>query len=424
MHLVLLSGGSGKRLWPLSNDVRSKQFLKVFRDEYGQPQSMVQRVFNQIKTAQPHANITIATNLAQVDNIRSQLGDIDIVIEPERRDTFPAIALACEYLSREKSVKDDDTVIVLPCDPFTELSFFYILTELDNAVQDGSTDISLVGIKPTIPTSKYGYIIPEINSSNVARFIEKPDEATAARFIGEGALWNAGVFAFKLGYVRAMLPTPMIFSEMPKISFDYQVVEQAKRITVVPFCGTWSDVGTWRTLTDELSDDVTGSAVMSEAKNTYVINELNVPIIALGTKDLVIAASPDGILVSDLITSSHLKPVVEKLEDSRPMYEERRWGEYTVVAKEKESLIKQLFLRCGQSISYQSHKCRDEVWVVTEGCGEVMIDGIRNDISVGDTVQVKKGQKHSVRAITDLRITEVQIGKMLNENDIERFETL
>ena len=330
MQIILLSGGSGKRLWPLSNDVRSKQFLQLLTDENGNQQSMVQRVYAQIRAAQSAAQITIGTNAAQVDIIKSQLGEnVNIVLEPERRDTFPAIALACAYLSSEKNIKEDETVIVLPCDPYTEISFFRTLTGMDKLIAANAADIALIGIKPLLPTSKYGYIVPsseiQTGAFNVSRFVEKPDEEKASKLIeDENAYWNAGVFAFKLGYVLDIVRSDTQFadfkelyakySELEKISFDYKVVEKAKRAAVVPFYGKWTDIGTWRTLADEMPVTALGSVIHENNRNTFIVNELNIPIIVLGAKNLVVAASPDGILVSDINESSHIKPLVEKLD--------------------------------------------------------------------------------------------------------------
>ena len=437
MQIVLLSGGSGKRLWPLSNDVRSKQFLKLLIDENGNKQSMVQRVMSQIKETQPTAEITIATNVAQVDSIRGQLGDdVSLVIEPERRDTFPAVSFACAYLSYERGIDLDETVIVLPVDPFTELSFFSAMSRLNNVISSGLSDIALIGIKPLLPTSKYGYIVANSEETEhgayiVSQFVEKPDEKTAENLIANGAYWNGGVFAFRLGYMMDILNTNLQvsnfedlrsrYSNLEKISFDYKVVEKAKCVSVVPYYGKWTDIGTWRTLTDEMTTTALGLVVEENTRNTFIINELNIPIVSLGTKDLIIAASPDGILISDLIKSSQLKPIVDKLENARPMYEERRWGEYTVLAQHEDSLVKRLFLEKGKSISYQSHKHRDEIWVVTTGTGNLVVDGKQYTLSAGDYVKIYRNQKHRILAVTDLCITEVQIGDRFDESDIERF---
>jgi mannose-1-phosphate guanylyltransferase len=438
MQIILLSGGSGKRLWPLSNDVRSKQFLKILLDESGNKQSMAQRVYAQIKTVFPNTSITIATNVSQVDSIYSQInGDIDLVLEPERRDTFPAIALSCAYLAFEKSIDLDETVIVLPVDSYTDLNFFHTLTQMAKLISDNTANIVLVGIKPLIPTSKYGYIVPSESISNnafsVSYFVEKPDEQIAQSLIEKNAYWNAGVFAFKLGYlidiVKHNYDTNSYnellnhYSELEKVSFDRKVVETANSVAVVPFLGKWSDIGTWRTLTDEMPTAISGLAVVENVRNTYVINELEIPIIALGTRNLIIAASADGILVSDLTESSQLKNAVEKLETNRPMYEERRWGEYTVVSKDNNSLVKRLFLEKGKSISYQAHKHRDEYWVITSGTGELTLNEESMLVTKGDSLKITRGQKHAIKAITDLRITEIQIGDELSEIDIEKYLT-
>ncbi|MCL2627879.1 MAG: sugar phosphate nucleotidyltransferase [Oscillospiraceae bacterium] len=329
MQIVLLSGGSGKRLWPLSNDVRSKQFLKVLTDESGKKQSMVQRVYSQIKEVHPDTDITIATNEMQLDIIHKQLSDsVSVVVEPTRRNTFPAIALTCAYLAMEKNISMDETIIVLPADPYTELSFFNTLTGLEKLINEDAADVALIGINPLIPTSKYGYIVPksEIKTGaySVSRFVEKPDEKTAAALIHEGAYWNGGVFAFKLGYIMDIVKENVNFAdfkqlydkydELEKTSFDYKVVENAGRVAVMPYYGKWTDIGTWRTLTDEMTDAVAGKVATEKTRNTFIINELDIPIVALGTKDIVIVASEDGILVSDLMESSHLKTVVDKLE--------------------------------------------------------------------------------------------------------------
>lgn len=437
MQIVLLSGGSGKRLWPLSNDVRSKQFIKIFVDEKGGRQSMVQRVFAQIKEAQPDANITIATNISQIDSIRNQLSDnVDVVVEPERRDTFPAIMLACAYLALEKGVVPDETVIVLPVDSFAELSFFGAMTMLDNIIRNNLSNIALVGIKPIIPTGKYGYIVPkeeiEENVYSVSQFVEKPTEKTAELLINKGAYWNGGVFAFKLEYAMKIVKETLSFdsfeglrkqySKLDKNSFDYKVVEKAERVAVLPYLGKWTDIGTWRTLTDEMTQSTIGTTTLEHTRNTFVVNELSIPIVALGTNDLIIAASPDGILVSDLVASSHLKPIVDKLDNSRPMYEERYWGEYTVLNQDSNCLVKKLSLFAGKSISYQTHRYRDEIWAVTCGDGELVVDGIAKRIAIGDVVKISRGQKHKITAVTDLQIIETQIGDVFVEEDIEKYD--
>ena len=380
MQLILLSGGSGKRLWPLSNDARSKQFLQLLKSPDGTMESMVQRVVRQIREAGITQNITIATNSKQRDVIENQLGEsVNVVTEPERRDTFPAIALASEYLKMEKGCPDDEIVVVMPCDPYTEAGYFETIGKMVQAVEQNAAELVLMGIKPTYPSPKYGYIVFRHNEREmlrstqhdvltVSRFTEKPTIAEAEKLLKEGAMWNGGVFAFRLGYMSAIAEKYVTagcfkelhgkYSEFPKISFDYEVAEKAASVAAVPFSGNWKDLGTWNTLTEELPSNIIGNAILGKKNsNTHVINELGAPIFCDGLKDVVVAASPDGILVCAKNTSETIKDYVDQLID-RPMYEERRWGSYQVLNSQEfddgfKALTKTITLKKGKNISYR-----------------------------------------------------------------------
>ena len=438
MNIILLSGGSGKRLWPLSNDVRSKQFLKIFRKADGTKESMAMRMYRMIKKVDSQATITIATSENQIPQIKAQLGEqVGISVEPTRRDTFPAIALAAAYL-KTQGVKDDEPVVVCPVDPYVEADYFECLKELSDAA--GKLDVAnltLMGIEPTYPSEKYGYIIPASKEhiSAVSEFKEKPTEDVAKKYIEAGALWNGGVFAFKLSYVlgiaRDLFGTDSYdklfqkYETLQKISFDYAVVEKEKSINVIRFSGSWKDLGTWNTLTEAMDEPVTGNATASDCENTHVINELQIPVIALGIKDAVIAATPDGILVSDKEKSPELKAFVA---DNRPMYERRGWGEYKVLdykvhQDQNNSLVKELILTPGQHISYQRHNHRTEIWTFTEGIGELILDDEVKEVRRGDVAVINVGVKHAIKAVDgELHIIEVQIGDELTEDDIERLD--
>lgn len=437
MNIILLSGGSGKRLWPLSNDVRSKQFLKIFRKADGTKESMAMRMYRMIKEVDPESTITIATSENQIPQIKAQLGElVGISVEPTRRDTFPAIALAASYL-KEQGVKDAAPVVVCPVDPYVEADYFECLKDLsDEAGKNEAANLTLMGIEPTYPSEKYGYIIPTSKDriSPVSEFKEKPTEEVAKKYIEAGALWNGGVFAFKLSYVLGIATTffgtddyDVLFQKydtLQKISFDYAVVEKERSINVIRFSGSWKDLGTWNTLTEAMDEEVTGNAVSSGCQNTHVINELQIPVIALGVKDCIVAATPDGILVSDKEKSPELKSFVA---DSRPMYERRGWGEYKVLdykvhQDQNNSLVKELILTPGQHISYQRHNHRTEVWTFTEGTGELILDGEVKEVRRGDVAVINAGVKHAIKGITELHIIEVQIGDELTEDDIERLD--
>ncbi len=436
MNIVLLSGGSGKRLWPLSNEIRSKQFLKLLSDANGGHESMVQRVYRQITQAGIQANIVVATSATQVESIRGQLpDDVDVVVEPERRNTFPAIVLATSYLESRKQMDPEETVIVLPVDPYVEVAYFETFQQMDARVQQGGADLVLMGIKPSYPSEKYGYIIPGEGGS-VAGFKEKPSEASAKMLIEQGALWNAGVFAFKLKYLMKIADNYVDsrdfddvvahYASLKKDSFDYEVVEKADALAVIPYNGEWKDIGTWNTLTEEMQEESIGDVVMGEACiNTHVINELSIPVVALGTQNLVIAAGQDGILVSDKHKSSYIKPYVENI-DNRPMYEERRWGEYKVYdysqyADGTKSLTKHVTINAGCAQDYHVHRYKDEVITVANGEGELVVDGCLIKLSRGDSISIRRGQKHAIRAFQDLQLISVQISEDNTENDTEVF---
>ena len=216
MNIILLSGGSGKRLWPLSNTVRSKQFLKIFKLEDGRHESMVQRMYRMIHEVDHDAKITIATSESQIPSIVNQLGDnVELSIEPCRRDTFPAIALAVAYLHDVEGVPEDEAIVVCPVDPYVEKPYFETIVELQKQAQGGDANLFLIGIEPTYPSEKYGYIIPASFShvDTVREFKEKPDKATAEKYIASGALWNGGVFAFKLAYILSPGSLPSCHKE-------------------------------------------------------------------------------------------------------------------------------------------------------------------------------------------------------------------
>jgi len=434
MNIVLLSGGSGKRLWPLSNDIRSKQFIKIFRTDDGKYESMIQRVYRQIKKADINTKITIATAKTQLSSIHNQLGEnVDISVEPCRKDTFPAIALATAYLHDILGVSDEEIVVVCPVDPYVEDDYFKALKKLGEQASRGEANLVLMGIAPTYPSEKYGYIIPENtnNISYVSTFKEKPDKKTAETYISQGALWNGGVFAYKLKYVLDKAHELIDFTDyedlfskydtLTKISFDYAVVEKESKIQVMRFEGQWKDLGTWNTFTEAMSENTIGNAEINEkCSGVNIINELNVPVLAMGLHDVVISASPEGILVSDKEQSSYIKPYVDRI-NRQIMFAEKSWGSFRVLDVETRSLTIKVTLNAGHSMNYHSHKNRDEVWVVISGKGKTIVDGMEQNITVGDVVTMQAGCRHTVFAQTELQLIEVQLGEDINVHDKQKF---
>ncbi len=435
MNIILLSGGSGKRLWPLSNDVRSKQFLKMFHGKDGGMESMLTRVYRQITTIDSDAQVTIATSKKQVSAIKNQLGDkVSICMEPDRRDTFPAICLAAAYLHDVQGVSEQEAVVVCPVDPYVEDSYFEALKELAAMAELGNANLSLMGIEPTYPSEKYGYIIPEDarKVSRVSTFKEKPDARTAEKYIAKGALWNGGVFAFRLGYLLQRAHELIAFkdyedlfenySKQQKISFDYAVVEHEKDIQVLRYHGEWKDLGSWNTFTEAMTTNVVGRAEMDgTCKNTHVVNELNLPMLCMGCRNLVIAASPDGILIADKEQSSYMKPYVEKIVQ-QVMYAEKSWGSFNVLDVQDNSMTIKITLLPGHMLHYHSHEHRDEVWTVTNGHGRVVVDDVERNVTAGNVISLPVGCKHTVMADDRLEIIEVQLGSEISVEDKQKYE--
>lgn len=435
MNIVLLSGGSGKRLWPLSNDTRSKQFIKIFKTDAGDYESMVQRVYRQIRSVDGAANITIATSKSQVSAIHNQLGtDVGVSVEPCRRDTFPAIALAAAYLHDVQGVPESESVVVCPVDPYVEQDYFEALRDLGRRAADSEANLVLMGIEPTYPSAKYGYIIPESKTeiSRVSMFKEKPDEETAKGYISKGALWNGGVFAFRLGYVLSRAHELIAFQDyqdlfqkydtLQKISFDYAVVEHESCIEVMRFGGMWKDMGTWNTLTEAMESPSIGKAILNErCDNVHVVNELDVPVLCMGLKDMVVAASPEGILVSDKVQSSYIKPFVDAI-DQQIMFAEKSWGNFRVIDIEEGSMTIKVTLNAGHKMNYHSHERRDEIWNIIEGEGRTVIDGVERKVTAGDVITMKAGTPHTIIADTALQVIEVQIGQEISVADKRKLE--
>lgn len=431
MNIILLSGGSGKRLWPLSNDIRSKQFIKIFKTPNGY-QSMVQRIYGQIKNADPDATVTIATSKSQVSEIHNQLGnDVGISVEPCRRDTFAAIALATAYLHDVKGVPADEAVAVCPVDPYVDAEYFQCVNELYKAAAKGEKKLVLMGIEPTYPSEKYGYIKPTAEGSWT--FTEKPTEEKAKEYIKAGALWNGGVFAYRLSYVldkaKELLGTSDYselfngYDRLKKISFDYAVVEQETSIEVLKYAGQWKDLGTWNTLTEAMEESVVGEGVLNETcENVHIVNELGMPVLAMGLKDVVISASPEGILVSDKEQSSRIKPFVDAI-NQQIMFAEKSWGSYRVLDVENDSMTVKVTLNPGHKMNYHSHDKRDEIWNVISGSGKTIVDGMEQLITAGDVITMASGCKHTVIAGDQgLQLIEVQLGRDISSSDKHKYE--
>ena len=212
------------------------------------------------------------------------------------------------------------------------------------------------------------------------------------------------------------------YDTLNKISFDYAVVEHEPEIEVMRFAGTWKDLGTWNTLTEAMDSHAVGEALFNEkCENVHVVNELDVPILCMGLKDVVVSASPEGILVSDKEQSSYIKPFVNML-DHRVMFAEKSWGSFKVIDIDKASMTIKVTLNAGHRMNYHSHQHRDEVWTVIAGEGKTVVDGMEQNVKAGDVITMSAGCRHTIIAETELKLIEVQLGEAIDVHDKQKFE--
>ncbi len=440
MYYVLLSGGSGKRLWPLSNDSRPKQYLKLVNREVNSMEhcSMLQRVWEQLKNAGVEKDTVITAGGEQTELIKSQVKNAKIAVEPMRRDTFGAVLLSCAYLHSHGGAGLDDYAVIMPVDPYTESSYFETIKKLEQVMRDSGAEVGLMGAVPTYPSTKYGYILPGEKKDTyyeVKGFAEKPKEEKAEELFKQGALWNCGVFCVKIGELLKLAEKYGVpsdydglyenYEKLPKISFDYEVLEKAQNLAMVEFKGFWKDLGTWDAMADQMSTDTIGKVVLDDScENTQVINELNIPVVAMGASNMVIVAAQDGILVTDKSHAGKVKDVTKDII-SRPMFEERRWGTLETLDDTETNgiatLTRKIKIYDGMTSSYHFHKERDEIWTVLSGTGELILEGNKIALSAGKAICIRKNQRHAVKAIHDFEYIEIHVGTAVGNDDINRI---
>ncbi len=441
MYIVLLSGGAGLRLWPLSNSSRSKQYIRIINDELNlETCSMLQRVWKQLKHANLAPKSIITASQGQVEIINSQLGEVNIAIEPERRDTFPAVALSCAYIKDYLGADDNESVCFIPVDPYTDYSYFETLKKLEQVLTETDADVVLMGVVPHEPSSKYGYIVPELYKEyegyqKVDSFKEKPTAAEAEELIEKKALWNCGVFCTKIGKMLTIAKEFNIGTEydslykhyniLPKISFDYKVLENSNSLYVVPFSGLWKDLGTWNILSEEMQRPYIGNCVMDITSiNTHIINELDIPVVVVGAQDMMVVASYDGILITSKEKSDGIKQILGDVKLSTK-YEERRWGVLKTLdfsqTEEGFTLLRKIVMFENKSSSYHYHNERDEVLTILEGRGEIIIEGVSILLNQGSSITIPRNKRHAVRAFCEMEYLETHIGKTFGDEDINRL---
>lgn len=407
MKVVLLSGGSGTRLWPVSTENCPKQFIPLFKDD----ESMLLTTFRSVK--KNYSSIYIATQNSYVDLIKKQIKEkVNFIIEPDRIGTFGAILNIANYFKYVENLEDEDIISVVPTDHDVNSDFYKSLSIASSYLKSNDNNICLIGIKPTIPSIQYGYILHK--NSKIKKFIEKPDLENAKKLINKNALWNSGILVFKLKYMIDISKNYLeyktyeefieMYNKLPKNSFDKEVLEKIKNIGIIETNSSWNDLGTWETLSKKIS--------LPDKYNTNIINFEDKKIKNNGVSDAIIVNSNNGILL--------IKKNVNEIFW-------RQWGNFKIIDKyeDKKNCIKIKLLNIfkDKNISYQYHNFRNETWFILNGFGEVILDKKIFNIQSGDVIQIPKQKLHSIKASEDIQIIEVQYGEENSEEDIVRIET-
>lgn len=473
LYALILAGGSGSRLWPMSRELYPKQLLKL-----NQKNTLFQSTFLRLIDTFDDKNIISITNIKHESGIRLQLqelkekffrkDDYKIITEPVGKNTAPAIALAVKYIKNLSSKKSDPIILVVPSDHLVSDNKAF-----SKAVEDGvklaeQGYIVTFGIKPNKVDTGFGYIKTQNNKKiselcefalKVSEFKEKPDFETAEKYIKSGKYyWNGGMFMFKASTMLAEMkkyskeivkiteelelseaqPTVeyQAFNKMPEISIDYAVMEQSKKIALVPFDCGWNDLGSWESIYDISDKDksgncITGNVIDIESKGSMIYSTSKL-VTTVGLKDTIVIETEDAVLVCDKTKTQEVKKIYnhlkEKNDDSHKVHKTvfRPWGYYTVIQEGQGFLTKCIMVNPKAKLSLQLHHHRSEHWVVLEGKALVVKGNEKYELLPGEHIDLAIEEVHSLQNPYDepVKILEVQRGDILDENDIERLEDM
>lgn len=452
MFGVILAGGSGSRLWPLSRELYPKQLLNLCAEK-----SLLQSTFEMLNKFIPASEIISVTNSKHQANVKMQLGDLCespvILAEPLSKNTAPAIAICVKYIL-ETSDKDE-TILVVPSDLLIKENekFKQTVISAQKYVDEGK--IVTFGIKPTYPETGFGYIHSVDNK--VTKFTEKPDNETVLTYLkDENYYWNSGIFMFKVSTIMKELEThcPDImnilqnikcsnnkisfteFDKMPNISIDYALMEKSDNIAMVELQSDWKDLGSWKSIyevspKDENNNVFVGHVLDKDSKNSFVYSSSKL-VATIGLEDTIVIETEDAILACKKDKTQEVKQIYETLKQQHDGTQKvhktvyRPWGFYTVIAEGKGFQTKIIHVNVGQKLSVQSHNHRSEHWVVLSGMAKVVLEGKDHILSPGHSVDIPIKAIHSLQNPfeEDLEIIEVQKGDILSEDDIIRYEDM
>lgn len=453
MKIIILCGGSGTRLWPVSRERFPKQFVKINHERY----SLFQETFLRALKITKLNNIYIVTNskyrflvLGELEELGQNLDKKNIISEPDSKNTLPAIYSGVYEISKHGI----DDVLVMPSDHFISDSDKFADIVKDS-LQLSKNYLVTFGVKPTNPNTGYGYISAHrkiLNGFFVDEFKEKPDKETAKKYIRDNYYWNAGIFMFnsKLFINEVKEKNKEIYDAFASsknineaydninesISIDYGILEKSDKITLIPLDLEWSDLGSFESLYNNSTKDKNNNIINTEnitlnSKGNYVISDNRKLISLVGIQNTIIIDNKDALLISKRSNADKVKEItkiLKKNSDERLKYhiqDYRPWGYYTVLEEMKNIYkIKRIHVYKGKKLSLQSHKFRSEHWVVVRGIARVTIDQEVTDVVSGESIFIRAGQKHRLENTTNdlLEIIEVQMGSYLGEDDIVRYE--
>lgn len=458
MKIIILAGGGGTRLFPLSRTSYPKQFLKIGSDKT----LLAETIQRFLQIAEPK-DIIIVTNEEYFYHVKAEIQEnkaegIHIILEPVQRNTAPAIALAVRYCIDVLGSSPDETMLIAPSDHLIKPAGIFI-KDVENVIKAALDDkVVTLGIKPDKPETGYGYI--KIGKAwkhggyIAERFVEKPNDELAKKYLEDGNYyWNSGMYAFSINIFDDELSKYQAeisnlyknnsyeeltekFEEMPNVSIDYAIAEKSDRVVVIPINAYWSDIGSWDAIYDALDKDEQknvkdGDCISLDCSNSLIIGSERL-IAGIGLDDMILIETDDVILAAKKGESQKVKELVghikklNRKEASEHTTGYRPWGNYRIISEGPHYKVKKITVYPGHTLSLQMHYHRSEHWVVISGTAKVTIDKEEKFISENESIFIPKTAKHRLENPGDipLEIIEVQNGSFLSEEDIVRFEDI